>query len=133
MRVDEVEQAMIDYHAGLVYTDEQQDKIRQAVRDFIGPRVDQANKQAEIHKRRLRDLQAEQQKLVQLAYKELVDEDVLPPSRNASRPSAPQPATGLRRRSTRSMTSWRCWKTPWRLSALMFRMPLLLIRRCAAS
>jgi site-specific DNA recombinase len=77
MRVDEVEQAMVDYQATIIYTDEEQDRLRQVVREFIEPRVQQARKQAELHQRRLRELQGEQQKLVQMAYKGLVDEDVL--------------------------------------------------------
>jgi site-specific DNA recombinase len=77
LRVPAVEEAMVAYHATLTYTSEEQRRIRQAVRDFIAPRAKQARKQADTHQRRLRDLQAEQQRLVQLAYKNLVDDDVL--------------------------------------------------------
>ncbi|MEA2373522.1 MAG: hypothetical protein QOH12_3916 [Solirubrobacteraceae bacterium] len=67
MAVDRVEQAVVDYHASLIYSENEQDCLRQAVRDFIEPRVDVARKQSALHQRRLRDLQAEQWKLVQLA------------------------------------------------------------------
>jgi hypothetical protein len=67
MAVDRVEQAVVDYHASLIYSESEQDCLRQAVRDFIEPRVDVARKQSALHQRRLRDLQAEQWKLVQLA------------------------------------------------------------------
>ncbi|MDQ6805031.1 MAG: recombinase family protein [Actinomycetota bacterium] len=77
LHVHKVEEAVVKYHATLTYSPEQQDRIRQAVRDYITPRVEEAKKQAGLHKRRLQDLQTEQRKLVQLAYKGLVDEDVL--------------------------------------------------------
>jgi site-specific DNA recombinase len=77
LAVDNVEQAVIAYHASLTYSAEQQDRLRQAVRDFIEPRVETARKQGAVHQRRLRDLQGEQQKLVQLSYKGLIDDEVL--------------------------------------------------------
>ena len=77
LRVESVEEAMADYHAGLTYTAAQQQRIRQAVRDFVAPRVEQARKQAEAHERRLRELLAEQQQMAQLSYKGLIDDEVL--------------------------------------------------------
>jgi site-specific DNA recombinase len=77
LHVAKVEEAVVEYHATITYTRQQQEQIRQAVRDYINPRVDEAKKQADLHQRRLQELQTEQQKLVQMAYKELVDEDVL--------------------------------------------------------
>jgi site-specific DNA recombinase len=59
MQVEAVEQAMVDYHASITYLREQQERMRQAVRDFVTLRVDQAKKHAALHQRRLDDLEAE--------------------------------------------------------------------------
>ena len=75
--VDEVEQAMSDYHASITYTADEQQRMRDAVRDYTQPRVEAAKKDAALHEHRLHDLQAEQQKLIQLSFKELIDDDVL--------------------------------------------------------
>jgi site-specific DNA recombinase len=77
LQVDPVEQAVATYHETLLYTDEQQEQLRQTVRDFVTSRVESARKQAEIHRRRLAALKAEQKNLIQLAHKGLVDDEVL--------------------------------------------------------
>jgi len=68
---------MVAYHATITYTAGEQDRLREAIREFVAPRVAQARKQSDIHQRRLQDLQAEQQRLVQLSYKDLIDDEVL--------------------------------------------------------
>jgi site-specific DNA recombinase len=77
LQVDAVEKAVARYHETLLYTDEQQEQLRQTIRDFVTPRVEAARKQAENHRRRLEALKAEQKNLVQLSYKGLVDDEVL--------------------------------------------------------
>ncbi len=77
LRVGEVEEAVVRYHHTITYTAEEQELLRDEIRRFATPRVDAAKKQAAIHERRLRELKAEQQKLVQLSFKELIDDEVL--------------------------------------------------------
>lgn len=77
LQVDAVETAVEDYHAGLLYTAEQQGRLREMVRDFVSARVDSARAQADTHRRRLEALKAEQKNLLQLHHKGLVDDEVL--------------------------------------------------------
>lgn len=77
LRVGRVEDEVISYHGGLTCGADEQELMREAVRDFVSPRVEQAGKQADLHPRRQRELLAEQKHLVQLSYKRLIDDDVL--------------------------------------------------------
>lgn len=58
-------------------TSAETEDVRRQLREQIGVRLEVARKQSERHKRKLRDLQNEQQKLLQLFYRGGVDEDVL--------------------------------------------------------
>jgi site-specific DNA recombinase len=51
--------------------------VRQAVKDFVEAKAQTAVRESQRHARRLKELNAEQQKLVQLYYRDLVSEDVL--------------------------------------------------------
>jgi site-specific DNA recombinase len=51
--------------------------LRQAVQDFVEAKAQTAVRESQRHARRLKELNAEQQKLVQLYYRDLVSEDVL--------------------------------------------------------
>jgi site-specific DNA recombinase len=77
LQVDAVEAAVDAYHGTLLYSAEQQQRLRQMVRDFVAPRVDAAREQADVHRRRLEALKAEQKNLIQLSHKGLVDDEVL--------------------------------------------------------
>jgi site-specific DNA recombinase len=77
LQVDPVEAAIEAYHRTLLYTPEQQDRLREEVREFVSARVDTAKQQAAVHQRRLEALKAEQKNLIQLHHKGLVDDAVL--------------------------------------------------------
>lgn len=77
LQVNAVEQAVEAYHATILYSPEQQDRLREMVREFVSARVETATKEAELHQRRLGALKAEQKNLIQLHNKGLVDDEVL--------------------------------------------------------
>jgi site-specific DNA recombinase len=72
-----VEKAIEDYYRSIQLTPEQIEKVRRDVGEQVEERLAVARKQSEHHSRRLRILQEEQQKLVQLYYKGGVSEEVL--------------------------------------------------------
>jgi site-specific DNA recombinase len=75
--VDAVEQAIEEFYRSIQLTPEQIEKVRRDVREQVDERLAVARKQSEHHSRKLRTLQDEQQKLVQLYYKGGVSEEVL--------------------------------------------------------
>jgi hypothetical protein len=75
--VDQVEQAIERYYGTIELTPTQCEEVRRELKQQVGDRLARARKHSERHQRRLRDLQAEQQKLLQLFYRGGVDEDVL--------------------------------------------------------
>jgi site-specific DNA recombinase len=77
MAVDAVERAIERYYRQVELTAAETEDVRHQLRQQIGVRLEIARKQSEKHKRKLRDLQNEQQKLLQLFYRDGVDEDVL--------------------------------------------------------
>jgi site-specific DNA recombinase len=77
LNVSKVEAAVVEHHAGIRYTPEQQERLCEMIRDFVSPRVESAKKQADQHRRRLEALKAEQKHLIQLSLKGQVDDEVL--------------------------------------------------------
>jgi DNA invertase Pin-like site-specific DNA recombinase len=77
LQVDAVEQAVKAYHGTILYTADQQQRLREAVEEFVSARVESARQQAATHQRRLDALKAEQKNLLQLHHKGLVDDEVL--------------------------------------------------------
>jgi site-specific DNA recombinase len=77
MAVDAVERAVERYYHTIELTPAQSREVRKKLAEQVGARIDVARKQSERHKRKLRDLQNEQQKLLQLFYRDGVDEEVL--------------------------------------------------------
>jgi site-specific DNA recombinase len=75
--VDAVEKAIEDHYRHIQLTPTQIKSVRAQVREQVDERLKVAGKQAEHHNRKLRTLQGEQQKLVQLYYKGGVSEEVL--------------------------------------------------------
>jgi site-specific DNA recombinase len=75
--VDAVERAIEGYYRSIELTPAESEDVRHKLREQVGVRLEIARKQTEKHNRRLRDLQNEQQKLLQLFYRDGVDEDVL--------------------------------------------------------
>jgi site-specific DNA recombinase len=75
--VGPVEKAVEEYHGTILYTPDQQQLLREAVREFVSARVESAQQQAATHQRRLDALKAEQKNLLQLHHKGLVDDEVL--------------------------------------------------------
>ncbi len=75
--VADVEKAIEDFYRQVELTPEQIEQVRRDVGEQVGERLAVARKQSEQHSRRLRTLQDEQQKLVQLYYKGGVSEEVL--------------------------------------------------------
>ncbi len=75
--VDAVERAIERYYRMIELTTAESEKVRRDLKEQIGGRLEAARKQSERHQRKLRDLQNEQQKLLQLFYKGGVDEEVL--------------------------------------------------------
>ena len=77
MPVDAVERAIERYYHSIELTPAECDEVRRKLKGQVGARLEVARKQSERHKRKLRDLQNEQQKLLQLFYRDGVDEEVL--------------------------------------------------------
>ena len=75
--VSAVERAVEQFVAHDLLTDEQQKRVRRAIHEHVEPKAANAKKEAARHLRRLDELNAEQQKLVQLYYRDLVSEEVL--------------------------------------------------------
>jgi site-specific DNA recombinase len=75
--VDTVERQVEQLYRTIELTPAEVQAVRRDVEEQVGTRLEVARKQSEHHKRRLRTLQDEQQKLVQLHYRDLVSEDVL--------------------------------------------------------
>lgn len=75
--VDAVERAIERYYRSIELTPAESEDVRHKLKEQVGVRLEIARKQTEKHNRRLRDLQNEQQKLLQLFYRDGVDEDVL--------------------------------------------------------
>jgi site-specific DNA recombinase len=72
-----VERAVIDYYAAIRLTSEQQEIVRQAVREYAASHMQVAQRESDRHARRLQELQREQQKLLHLFYKGSIAEEVL--------------------------------------------------------
>ena len=77
MPVGGVEKAIENFYRSVQLTPGQITTVRQQVAEQVEERLAVARKQSEHHSRRLRTLQDEQQKLVQLYYKKAVSEEVL--------------------------------------------------------
>ena len=77
LAVDAVERAVEGYYRSIELTPAEAADIRRQLAEQVGARLEVAHKQAEKHNRKLRDLQNEQQKLLQLFYRDSIDEEVL--------------------------------------------------------
>jgi site-specific DNA recombinase len=75
--VDAVERAIERYYRSIELTPAESEDVRQKLKEQVGARLEIARKQSEKHNRRLRDLQNEQQKLLELFYRDAVDEEIL--------------------------------------------------------
>jgi hypothetical protein len=74
----QVETAVIDeYLRRKILSGAQRERIRVEIESLVGSLVDAAGREIARAQKRLNDLKDEQQKLLQLSYKGLVDEDVL--------------------------------------------------------
>ncbi len=75
--VERTERAIVRSYKRETYKPDEQDDIRQALRDYIQGKTEIARRESERHTRRLRELTGQQQKLVQLYYRGGVSEEVL--------------------------------------------------------
>jgi SOS regulatory protein LexA len=77
LSVDGVERAIERYYRTIEITPAECADVRRELNELVRVRLEVARKQSEQHKRKLRDLQNEQQKLLQLYYRDGVDAEVL--------------------------------------------------------
>ncbi len=77
VRLELIENWLETIHADDWLTVEEREYVREAVRSTIEKRAQVARTESERHARRLRELTTQQQKLVQLFYRDAVSEDVL--------------------------------------------------------
>jgi site-specific DNA recombinase len=77
LAVDAVERAIERYYRTIELTPAECEDVRRKLKEQVGVRLEVARKQSGRHERKLRDLQNEQQKLLQLFYRDGVDEEVL--------------------------------------------------------
>lgn len=77
MAVEPVERGVASYYRRISLSAGECEAVRQIVREQATERLNLARKQSEQHTRRLRSLQDEQQKLLQLYYKGGVSEEVM--------------------------------------------------------
>jgi site-specific DNA recombinase len=76
--VSSTEQAVAEIHASRPWlTPTEQQAVREAVRKFVDSKAEHAQAEADRHERRLRELTGQQQKLVQLYYREAISIDLL--------------------------------------------------------
>ena len=77
--VDAVEHAVeLEYHTDRAsLTQDERDHVRQFVQEHIETRAQTAARESARHQRRLRELHDQQQKLVQLYYRDAISEEVL--------------------------------------------------------
>jgi site-specific DNA recombinase len=75
--VSRVEKAVERYYAQVRLTPSELQAVRKAVSDYAAEQLGTAQRESARHERRLQDLQREQQKLLQLFYKNSIDEAVL--------------------------------------------------------
>jgi site-specific DNA recombinase len=75
--VEQTERAVVRSYRRETYRQGEQDDIRRALRAYIEGKTDISRRESERHKRRLRELTGQQQKLVQLFYNGGVSEEVL--------------------------------------------------------
>ena len=76
-RVEVAEQTVERFYRTVVLSQEAQAAVRAALLEHVGAKTKAARGESERHARRLRELTAEQQKLVQLYYRDAVSEEVL--------------------------------------------------------
>jgi site-specific DNA recombinase len=77
IRVTTVERAVEAFYVSVRLSQSEQEKVRSAVRAYAEHKSLTARGESDRHKRRLRTLQHEQQKLLQAFYRGNIDEDVL--------------------------------------------------------
>ena len=76
--VERVEHVVAELHADRPWLNEhEQEALRAAVREFVTAKAATAQAEAERHSRRLHELTAQQQKLVQLYYRDAISVEVL--------------------------------------------------------
>ncbi|MDX6699549.1 MAG: hypothetical protein QOE65_2946 [Solirubrobacteraceae bacterium] len=75
--VGAVEKAIESHYDAITFSPVQQNAIRAALRTYCEAKTEVAKREADRHARRLRTLTADQQKLVQLHYRNLVSDEVL--------------------------------------------------------
>jgi site-specific DNA recombinase len=75
--IDTVERKIENLYRSVQLTAVQVEAVRRDIEGQVGARLEVARKQSDHHQRRLRTLQDEQQKLIQLHYRNLVSEEVL--------------------------------------------------------
>jgi hypothetical protein len=83
---------------------EEREHIRHLVRKHVEDKAQIARSEGERHARRLRELTAQQQKLVQLYYRDAVSEDVLRQNKPASPRSERRSRSGSEPPGTKSKT-----------------------------
>lgn len=77
LSVAAVEATIEQFYDTVVLTEIEQDTIRAALRDYVEGKAEIAKQEGARHRRRLHELTTEQQKLVQLYYRDAVSEEVL--------------------------------------------------------
>jgi site-specific DNA recombinase len=77
LSVATVEEAVERFYDMVTLTRAEQAAVRRALREYVESKADVARQEGERHRRRLHELTAEQQKLVQLYYRKAVSEEVL--------------------------------------------------------
>jgi site-specific DNA recombinase len=75
--VERTERAIVLHYKRETLQPDEQDAIRQAVREYVDSKAEVARRSSERHTRRLRELTGQQQKLLQAFYNGGVDEEVL--------------------------------------------------------
>jgi site-specific DNA recombinase len=77
LQVENVERAVERYYARVRLTQDERDAVRQAVEQYAGALLENAEKESARHARRLQALQQQQKKLLHAFYNNAVDETVL--------------------------------------------------------
>ena len=75
--IEPTERAIVRRYKRETMKSQVQDKVRQALRDYVQTKAEVARRESDRHGRRLRELTGQQQKLVQLYYRNAVSEEVL--------------------------------------------------------
>jgi hypothetical protein len=110
LSADQLESAVENWYDHVKLTDDARRRLRRVVRTYAEGKLQTAQQESERAARRIEQLKQEQQRLLHLSYRDLVDEDVLVAEQARIKGNGLRRSSGPRRPRTTARTSSRRWK-----------------------